>query len=149
MVWLLTGIWHGANWTFLLWGLGYFLLLMAEKYGHIDRRLGVLRRPWTLFWVLMLWVLFRAENVAAAGDYFAALFTGGRGDSNDFLYYFGNMKFYLAAAVACCLPWDKLWRRVPEAPRACLSAAGSAAVLLLVLTYVVGSTYNPFIYFNF
>ena len=149
VVWLLTGIWHGANWTFLLWGLGYFLLLMAEKYGHIDRRLGVLRRPWTLFWVLMLWVLFRAENVAAAGDYFAALFTGGRGDINDFLYYFGNMKFYLAAAVACCLPWDKLWRRVPEAPRACLSAAGSAAVLLLVLTYVVGSTYNPFIYFNF
>ena len=149
VVWLLTGIWHGANWTFLLWGLGYFLLLMAEKYGHIDRRLGVLRRPWTLFWVLMLWVLFRAENVAAAGDYFAALFTGGRGDINDFLYYFGNMKFYLAAAVACCLPWDKLWRRVPEAPRACLSAAGSVAVLLLVLTYVVGSTYNPFIYFNF
>ena len=76
VVWLLTGIWHGANWTFLLWGLGYFLLLMAEKYGHIDRRLGVLRRPWTLFWVLMLWVLFRAENVAAAGDYFAALFSG-------------------------------------------------------------------------
>ena len=149
VVWLLTGIWHGANWTFLLWGLGYFLLLMAEKYGHIDRRLGALRRPWTLFWVLMLWVLFRAENVAAAGDYFAALFTGGRGDIKDFLYYFGNMKFYLAAAVACCLPWDKLWRRVPEAPRACLSAAGSAAVLLLVLTYVVGSTYNPFIYFNF
>ena len=149
VVWLLTGIWHGANWTFLLWGLGYFLLLMAEKYGHIDRRLGALRRPWTLFWVLMLWVLFRAENVAAAGDYFAALFTGGRGDINDFLYYFGNMKFYLAAAVACCLPWDKLWRRVPEAPRACLSAAGSVAVLLLVLTYVVGSTYNPFIYFNF
>ena len=51
--------------------------------------------------------------------------------------------------MACCLPWDKLWRRVPEAPRACLSAAGSVAVLLLVLTYVVGSTYNPFIYFNF
>ena len=149
VVWLLTGIWHGANWTFILWGMGYFLLLMAEKYGHIHRKLGKLSRVWTLFWVLMLWVLFRAESISAAGSYLAAMFTGGRGDMADFLYYFGNMKVYLAAAVTCCLPWHKLWRRIPETPRAWLEAAGQAALLLVVITYVVSSTYNPFIYFNF
>ena len=148
-VWLLTGIWHGANWTFILWGLGYFLLLMAEKYGHIDRKLGIFRRPYTLLCVLLLWVLFRADSLGAAGRYFAAMFTGGRGSCDDFLYYFGNMKAYLAAAVVCCLPLDKLWRRVPERARDSLEAAGTIALLVITLTYVVSSTYNPFIYFNF
>ena len=149
VVWLLTGIWHGANWTFIFWGLGYFLLLMAEKYAHIDQKLGVLRRPYTRLCVLLLWVLFRADSLGAAGRYFAAMFTGGRGTWDDFLYYFTNMKVYLAAAVICCLPLDRLWKRVPERARDGLAAIGTAALLLLTLTYVVSSTYNPFIYFNF
>ena len=149
VVWLLTGVWHGADWAFILWGVGYFLLLMAEKYGHIDRKLGVLRRPWTLFWVLMLWVLFRAEDLGRAGRYYAALFTGGRGDMADFLYYFSNMKVYLLAAVVCCLPLGRLWRRVPEGWRERLESLGTVALMAVLVTYVVGSTYNPFIYFNF
>lgn len=148
-VWLLTGIWHGADWAFIFWGLGYFLLLMAEKYGHIDRKLGFLRRPWTLFWVLMLWVLFRAEDLGKAGQYFAAMFTGGRGDWRDFTYYFSNMKAYLAAAVVCCLPLEGLWKKLPETWRDRAASAGTVALMLVLVTYVVGSTYNPFIYFNF
>lgn len=149
VVWLLTGIWHGANWTFLLWGLGYFLLLMAEKYGRLDRRLGPLSRPFTLLCVLLLWVLFRADSLAEVGRYYAAMFTGGRGNWDDFLYYFGNMKAYLAAAVICCLPLDRLWRRVPGPVLEWMKAAGLIALMLLEVTYVVSSTYNPFIYFNF
>lgn len=148
-VWLLTGIWHGADWAFIFWGLGYFLLLMAEKYGHIDRKLGFLRRPWTLFWVLMLWVLFRAEDLGKAGQYFAAMFTGGRGDWRDFTYYFSNMKAYLVAAVVCCLPLEGLWKKLPETWRDRAASAGTVALMLVLVTYVVGSTYNPFIYFNF
>ena len=148
-VWLFTGIWHGAGWTFLLWGLGYFLLLMAEKYGDLHRRLGVLGRPYTLLSVLVLWVLFRAESLSHAGRYLAAMFAGNWTDCGDFLYYFGNLKVYLAAAVLCCLPLEGLWRRIPEAPRAWLEAGGQVFLLLLTLTYVVSSTYNPFIYFNF
>ena len=149
VVWMLTGIWHGANWTFVLWGLGYFLLLMAEKYGHTDQYLGVLRRPYTLLCVLLLWVLFRAESLGHAGRYFAAMFAGDWSGCDDFLYYFSNMKVYLGAALLCCLPVDRLWRRLPEGPRTWLESAGQAVLLLLVLTYVVSSTYNPFIYFNF
>ena len=149
VVWLLTGVWHGADWAFILWGVGYFLLLMAEKYGHIDRKLGVLRRPWTLFWVLMLWVLFRAEDLGRAGRYYAALFTGGRGDMADFLYSFSNLKVYLLPAVVFCLPLGRLWRRVPEGWRERLESLGTVALMAVLVTYVVGSTYNPFIYFNF
>ena len=148
-VWMLTGIWHGANWTFLLWGLGYFLLLMAEKYGQLDRRLGIWSRPWTLLWVLLLWVVFRADNLGHAGRYFSAMFTGGRGNCDDFLYYFGNLKAYLGIAVVCCLPVERAWERIPERVRGWLACGGEIALLLLVLTYVASSTYNPFIYFNF
>ena len=148
-VWMLTGIWHGANWTFLLWGLGYFLLLMAEKYGQLDRRLGIWSRPWTLLWVLLLWVVFRADSLGHAGRYFSAMFTGGRGNCDDFLYYFGNLKAYLGIAVVCCLPVERVWERIPERVRGWLACGGEIALLLLVLTYVASSTYNPFIYFNF
>jgi len=149
VVWLLTGIWHGANWTFILWGLGYFLLLMAEKYGHIDQKLGIFRRPYTLLCVMLLWVLFRAESLTAAGQYLSAMFTGGRGNCKDFFYYFSNMKVYLAAAVLCCLPLDRLWKKLPEKMADWGETCGVTAMLLIVLTYVVSSTYNPFIYFNF
>ena len=148
-VWMLTGIWHGANWTFLLWGLGYFLLLMAEKYGQLDRRLGIWSRPWTLLWVLLLWVVFRADSLGHAGRYFSAMFTGGRGNCDDFLYYFGTLKAYLGIAVVCCLPVERAWERIPERVRGWLACGGEIALLLLVLTYVASSTYNPFIYFNF
>lgn len=148
VVWLLTGIWHGADWTFILWGLGYFLLLMGEKYGRIDRRIPF-RRVYTLLCVLLLWVPFRADNLSGTWKYFAAMFAGNWSGCGDFLYYFGNMKVYLAAAVLCCLPVDRLWRRVPETYRGWLEAAGQILLFLLVLTYIVSSTYNPFIYFNF
>lgn len=148
IVWLLTGIWHGADWTFILWGLGYFLLLMAEKYGHIDQHIPFCR-VYTLLCVLLLWVPFRADSLSSTGRYFAAMFAGKWGGCDDFFYYFSNMKLYLAAAVACCLPVNRLWEKVPAKFRGWLEAAGQILLLLLVLTYIVSSTYNPFIYFNF
>lgn len=148
-VWMLTGIWHGANWNFILWGLGYFLLLMAEKYGRLHERLGILRRPYTLFCVLLLWVVFRVEGLPHMARYFTALFAGTWDDCADFSYYFGNMKIYLGVAVLCCLPLEHLWKRLPEKPRNGLEGVGLTALFLLALTYVAGSTYNPFIYFNF
>ena len=68
IVWLLTGVWHGANWTFILWGLWYFILLAFEKLTGYPKRfkniffIG-LYRIWTLFCILIGWVLFRSSNV--------------------------------------------------------------------------------------
>lgn len=148
-VWMLTGIWHGASWNFILWGLGHFLLLIAEKYGRVNERTGILRRPFTLLCVLLLWVVFRAEDLPHMARYFAALFAGTWEDCADFRYYFSNMKIYLGAAVLFCLPAERLWKRLPEKPRNGLENAWLTALFLLALTYVASSTYNPFIYFNF
>ncbi len=70
VVWSLTGIWHGANWTFLCWGLMYFVLLVIEKLTGWEKKypdkMIVLRRIYTLFFVLMGWVLFRADSITDA-----------------------------------------------------------------------------------
>ena len=67
VVWLLTGIWHGANWTFLAWGLFYFVLLVLEKYGHLGRGWPVWAKwLFTFLMVNFAWVLFRADSLAAA-----------------------------------------------------------------------------------
>ena len=142
-VWLLTGLWHGANWNFILWGLGYFLLLMAEKYGHIDTRLGILRRPYTLLSVLLLWVVFRVESLPHLARYLAAMFAGTWERCLDFHYYFSNMKIYLGAAVLFCLPLDRLWARLPERARGGLESAGLAARFH---TFVTEQLQCPYLY---
>ena len=114
-------------------------MCIRDRYGHVDQKLGFLRRPWTLFWVLMLWVLFRAEDLGKAVEYFTAMFTGGRGNMQDFIYYFSNMKVYLLAAVVCCLPLGKLWRKVPELWRDRLESRGTVALMAVLVTYVAVS----------
>ena len=74
VVWLLTGIWHGANWTFLAWGLFYFVLLVLEKYGHLGRGWPVWAKwLFTFLMVNFAWVLFRADSLAAAGQYLSLI----------------------------------------------------------------------------
>ena len=83
VVWLLTGIWHGANWTFILWGLMYFVLIALEKLTGLDkiltknRVLSALGHCYTLFFVMMGWALFRAPSVSEASQYITHLFMGG------------------------------------------------------------------------
>ena len=155
VVWLLTGIWHGANWTFLAWGLFYFVLLVLEKYGHLGRGWPV----WTkwLFTFLMVnfaWVLFRADSLAAAGQYLQAMFGLGAGGWDDLtaLYLRENWTV-LAASVLFAGPLAprlRDWAAKKDSP---LLDAGyavlAAAVFLVSAAFLIKGTYNPFIYFNF
>jgi alginate O-acetyltransferase complex protein AlgI len=83
VVWTLTGVWHGAGWTFIAWGLMYFVMLTVEKLGKIPQRLaaaksGVWRGLYRLFALLVVvfgWVFFRANDLPKGLRYFAALFT--------------------------------------------------------------------------
>ena len=76
VVWALTGLWHGANWTFVMWGLIYFALLVFEKYFKQIRRKSIedilpraVSRIYTIFFVVIAWIFFRSESVGAAFDY--------------------------------------------------------------------------------
>ena len=155
VVWSLTGIWHGANWTFILWGLMYFVLLTLEKLTGFERKLGPLTRVYTLALVCIGWVIFRADNIFIAGRFVGNMLGIGAAGAVDasFWLYLREYGVYLIAAVLACVPWKQLleekglWKKdgVLDVLRVC----AAFLVFGLAVIYMVKGTYNPFIYFNF
>ena len=156
VVWLLTGVWHGANWTFVVWGLAYFALIAIERFtGFAVRLNSVIARAYTLLCVLLLWVLFRAESLPLAGRYIAALFGFGASGFIDetFWLYVNNGKWVLLAGVLLSTPVARrcgaaLASRDMRVYRL-VSALGVIALFSVSLLVCIKATYNPFIYFNF
>ena len=156
VVWALTGLWHGANWNFILWGLYYFLLLLFEKLvslKRLEKVPAVLRHAGTLLMVLMGWMLFRIEDMGQLGAVLRGLFsfTGGTAGylagHHDALYPL----FLLIPACIGCLPVGAWLKKMLPCNRLTdwLAAAMDVAVFALCVFMLLGSTYNPFIYFRF
>ncbi|MGN8876718.1 MBOAT family O-acyltransferase [Pseudoflavonifractor sp. HCP28S3_F10] len=158
VVWLLTGVWHGANWTFLFWGLFYFVLLVLEKYGHLGRRWPTaLRWLYTIFMVNLGWVFFRADSLGAALSYLRAMFTPAAGWWNGYatLFLMEN-RFVLPAAVVSAFPVARWVSRRAQSLRGPAAAARDViyplalmALYLVCASFIIKGTYNPFIYSNF
>jgi alginate O-acetyltransferase complex protein AlgI len=156
LVWFLTGLWHGADWTFILWGLYYFLLIAFEKLTDFDeklQKLTPLKRFYSLFFVLMGWVLFRAQDLNGALAYYRAMFGPGVAafDSN-FWFYLRNFAPSLTAAAIFAFPQPGAFLERAKAtsfPMRLAYAVGLGLLFLFALSYVVKGSYNPFIYFNF
>ncbi|MCL1810092.1 MAG: MBOAT family protein, partial [Clostridiales bacterium] len=159
VVWLLTGIWHGANWTFVCWGLLYFALIAIEKTVEFEKLAipGFLKHIYILMFVLVGWVLFRSGTIADAAEYLKVMF-GFSGspliDANTTVYLKENLFYFLfgvlfstpaAKAIAAKAERTGAWRGAANA----VYAAAFALVFLISLSYLVKGTYNPFIYFNF
>lgn len=150
IVWMLTGFWHGAAWNFLLWGLYFALLLMAEKAG-----LPVRGRVYTLAAVVLGFVLFDASSLSSALACVKGLFgLGGLPPvSTQGLYLLKSNLVLLAVAILGATPGPKrLWEQLEaKAPRlsAALAPMGMAALLLVSTACLVDGSYNPFLYFRF
>ncbi len=150
VVWLLTGIWHGAEWSFVVWGLMYFVLLCIEKLtGKTYRIFGHI---YTLFFVVMGWVLFRADDMGSAFKYFEAMFSIGQtGFDGMFWGYFTQNIPLIIFGIMGCVPlvpkinsYISKFRIYPL-----IRVTAYLCVLVLCLASLVTSSYNPFIYFNF
>ena len=157
VVWLATGLWHGASWNFLLWG-GYFgLLLILEKFvfGKLLQRLpAFFGWLYTALAVLLGWVLFAFEDVGAGLSYLSAMLGGGAGGADAFALrsLLDGAGLLLLCAIGSTPLCAGTLRRVKTAhPRlhAVLTAALLAAGFALCLIYVVDAGYNPFLYFRF
>lgn len=158
VVWLLTGIWHGANWTFLVWGLFYFLLLALEKFLGVGKHWsGGLRWSYTMLMITLGWVLFRADSLTAAVCYLQTMFfpVAGWWDGLATLYLSEN-RVLLPLAILFCAPVAPWWITRCSAKRGILALVreiGYAAALLTIFVlsaaFLIKGTYNPFIYFNF
>lgn len=161
VVWFLTGMWHGASWNFIAWGLWFFVLLVGEKllWGKALERLpSLVRHAYAMVLVVFSWVLFRAETLTAAAAYFAAMFgSSGVWCGSRAVYY--ALEFW-PELLCCCIAalpvkqWleTALQKRDAAPARAALTWGPKlAAMTLLACSYckLVTGSFNPFIYFRF
>ena len=162
VVWLLTGIWHGANYTFIAWGLGYFILLVIEKYliKPDDRKFVVFRILWqviTLICVNFGWVIFNSANLKSGIRYCLAMvgFYGTKFSIDDTVIY--NLREYGAFIVLGILfstpiakvIGDKLDKSKFGIAAAIVAPLGCGFIFLWAVSFLILGAHNPFIYFNF
>ena len=153
-VWMLTGLWHGAAWNFVLWGLLFAVLLLMEKWVPALQRLPkVLRHGYVLLAVVLSFVLFNAESMAQLGNDFAGLFggLGLPGVTAETLYY---LKSYAVLFVLGILGATPVVRNAAVKIRAtrvgpALEALVLAGLLLVCTAYLVDGSFSPFLYFRF
>lgn len=169
IVWFLTGLWHGASWNFVLWGLYYFILLVLEKVfllKEMQRWPGWLQHFYALFFIVMGWVIFAIENFDKMGQYLLIMF-GIRGsliNTTAQYQWYTYAFFLLILAIASTTIVSKLWNRIrrhmireeadfvrEKGLRAEFILKSVVSVLLLVisLAMLVAGSFNPFLYFRF
>ncbi len=161
IVWLLTGIWHGANYTFVVWGLLYGILLMIEKvicaHKAIRKQSLIQRiagRIYTMIVVTLAWVIFRSDSINDALIYILGMFGRGSGKLVDrvFVAYLKqNICFYIPAIIGCMPILESLEIKFGE-KNPIYNVAFGATVLagfVISVSYIINNGYNPFIYFNF
>jgi len=149
VVFLLTGIWHGANWTFLVWGVVYGVLLIIERawLGKYLKKnpIRFFNRLLTFLIVNFLWIVFRAKNIFDAGVFISRMFVGGIRVLN-LLTYLSGMSVIALIVAALCGGFVQAHINV----RAIKGNMGVClALLILSLLFLVNGTYNPFIYYQF
>ena len=166
VVWLLTGFWHGANWTFLCWGLFYFILLLAERILGINRKSSGWGYVYTMPMVIFGWVLFRAADISDAWQYLKTMFgLAGAGLSNhrdifklseywpflmgSFVFSFPIFKHLIRHRFYHHLLFGKLPRKFGTGILNAAVFLFFLFVFLLAVSYIIKRTNNPFIYFNF
>ena len=153
-VWMLTGLWHGAAWNFVLWGLLFAALLLAEKWIPVLQRLpGVLRHGYVLLAVVLSYVLFNADSLAQAGQDFAGLFGFGSLSltSAETLYYLKSYAVLFVLGILGSTPVVKNAARRMDGTKAgvVLEAAAMLALLIVCTAYLVDGSFSPFLYFRF
>ncbi len=162
VVWFLTGVWHGANWTFILWGLFYFVLLTFEKLTGLPKRLNALwmkvsYRVVTLLAIVGGWVIFRSETWQDGYRYVRMLMGLGERGLHDtrVLFYLREYWIYWIVGVILCIPLNNGWQRLCaryiglQKLSDVLKPILLTSLFCIAITYLIVSDYNPFIYFNF
>jgi len=149
IVWMLTGLWHGAAWNFVIWGLYYALLLMFEKSAGYGRRWSLPAVPAhivTLFLTIIGWVIFAAPSFTVMAKYLGMMFgvgADGVADASALFYIKDNWIFFVSA-IAFSMPIGKKIAKARWLYELLL-----CAVFTITIIYIIKDNYSPFIYFNF
>ena len=156
IVWFLTGLWHGAAWNFVAWGLYYGLILILEKYflsRVLERLPAVIRHIYSLVLVLIGWVFFFSPTLGGAVDYIQLMFgVGANGlvDSEGLYLLTTNLLLLILLVIGSTPIVHRAYERVMGGRGKILAnCVVYVAMFLLCIAYLVTETYNPFLYFRF
>ena len=157
IVFLLTGIWHGASWNFVFWGLwnGFFIILekMTGWHNETDKlSIKILKHLYTIFVFVLGWVMFRADNMTYAWTYLKNMF--GLVPVHDItykmIYYVDNVEIItLFIGILCAMPIFRNMVHIEKKPVKLLVNIWLLVLFILSSASIAASTYNPFIYFRF
>ncbi len=154
VVWMLTGLWHGAAWNFVLWGVLFALLLLLEKWLPVEKLPGILRHGYVVLLVMLSFVIFNANSLAQAWQDISGLFGGQNVPlvTAESVYYLKSYALLFAAGILGATPLVRDTAvKLQKRPYA-MAAVGFAAALALLLVctgYLVDGSFNPFLYFRF
>ena len=153
IVWVLTGIWHGAGWNFLLWGLYYAVWMLLERLflgRYLEKLPSALRHVYTMLVVLVGWALFAVEGLDRLSMFLWTLFGGADVYAAVDGYHFRSyLPVLVILAVASTPAGKNLWGRLGERTRSVLTPLLVLASLVLCTASLVDASYNPFLYFRF
>ncbi len=171
IVWMLTGLWHGASWNFVAWGLYYGILLIIEKLfllKKMEKWPGVIKHIYTMVIVVFGWFIFAIPDIAKPVEYLKAMFgIGVSGINGDFWYYVSTNIVLIIILIICSIDhksWltkNKYLNRVyrwyngwtidngGKTGSAVAKTIVMVMVLLISFAFLVGGSYNPFLYFRF
>lgn len=159
IVWAATGLWHGAAWNFVVWGVYYGVILILEKYlwGAVLERLpNAARHLYSCVLILIGWVFFFSPNLGRAIAYLGAMFGGGAGlsDTNGWFLLTGHWLLYLLCVIGSTMMGKRLINRVIlYAGRFRMRAAAAVVIyigmFLISVAFLVTDTFQPFLYFRF
>lgn len=157
IVWLLTGLWHGASWNFVLWGLYYGILLIIEKVflgKFIEKLPKILQHIYTLFFIIIGWVIFRVESLSQIGMVLQRMFTWQPSGVLDNIILdfdiFSSLPYIILGMIGSMpiipITKEKMKNRTTYY---LISNIATYAVFIICICFLLSATYNPFIYFRF
>ncbi|MBR7061239.1 MAG: MBOAT family protein, partial [Eubacterium sp.] len=153
IVWFLTGLWHGAAWNFILWGLYYGILLILEKYvfkNLLKKIPKIAKHILTIIIVMLGWVLFSAENLSQAMNYIKAMFGAGAFIDSNAIYLLSTNLALILIGAFCSVPfYKKLTGIFDENKLSKIKIIASPLLLIICIIFMISETYNPFLYFRF
>lgn len=148
IVWFLTGLWHGASFNFIIWGVLFFILISIEKLGFLKilNRYKLFSHIYTLFFLSLGWAVFAITDIKDLYTFFVKLFKYSSG--SEYIYYLNNYGISIVLGIILSLPvLSKVYYKLNEYKW--IKTILLISIFIICVGYLVDATYNPFLYFRF